>query len=77
MTGKKLRAFVDRIEGDKAVLLIGDREQHRVVLPVECLPDGASEGAILTVNLEYEPELTAEAFEKSQRLVRRLSNENK
>lgn len=77
MTGKSFRAFVDRIEGDKAVLLVGDEEQCKVILPVDCLPDGAREGAVLTVNLEYDPELTAEAFEKSQSLVRRLSNENK
>lgn len=76
MSGKSFRAFVDRIEGDKAVLLVGDREQYRVVLPIEFLPHGAGEGAVLTVNLEYEPQLTAKAFAESQRLLGRLSDEN-
>ena len=76
MTGRTLRAFVDRIEGDKAILLVGDREQHRVILPVEFLPDGAGKGAVLTINMEYEPKLTAKAFAESQRLLQRLRDQD-
>ena len=76
MTARSFRAFVDRIEGDKAILLVGEKEQHRVILPVECLPDDAREGAILTINLEYEPELTAKAFDEAQGLIRRLSDQS-
>ena len=76
MNGKSFRAFVDRIEGGKAVLLIGDREQYRMTLPVEFLPNGAGAGAILTVNLGYEPKMTAEAYAESQRLLERLNRQD-
>jgi len=76
MSGKSFRAFVDRIEGDKAVLLVGDREQHRVVLPVEYLPDGVGEGAILTVNLGYDSEMTAKAFAEMQGLLKRMRDQD-
>lgn len=76
MSSKSFRAFVDRIEGDKAVLLVGDKEQHRVILPVEYLPNGAGEGAILTVNLGYDSEITAKALADSLRLIERLSGQD-
>lgn len=43
------RAVVDRIEGDLAVLLVGDREEEHHV-PAARLPDGAGEGTWLLVS---------------------------
>lgn len=44
------RAVIDRIEGDDAILLVGDREQERRV-PADDLPKGAKEGSILDVRV--------------------------
>ena len=75
MITKEFRAFVDRVEGDKAVLLVGEKEEHTVVLPAEYLPEGVGEGAVLTLIVRYEPELTAEASEETRRLIRKLSSQ--
>lgn len=72
---KEFRAFVDRIEGDKAVLLVGDKQEATVIFPAAYLPDGVGEGAVLTIIVRYEPELTAEASEQVAGLIRRLSGE--
>jgi hypothetical protein len=44
------RAVIDRIVGDSAVLLIGDREEERSV-PVADLPEGANEGSHVEVRV--------------------------
>ena len=44
------RAVIDRIAGDWAVLLVGDREQERRVR-VDDLPEGAEEGSIVDVKI--------------------------
>lgn len=69
---KPIHAFVDRIEGDKAVLLIGENEEHSVVIPAEYLPEGAGSGSVLSIELRYEPELTAQAKDQVSDLIRRL-----
>jgi hypothetical protein len=44
------RAVIDRITGEWAVLLVGDKEQERRVR-VDDLPKGAEEGSILEVRV--------------------------
>jgi hypothetical protein len=44
------RAVIDRITGDSAVLLVGDREQERRVRASD-LPKGAKEGSIVDVRV--------------------------
>jgi len=44
------RAIIDRITGEWAVLLVGDREQERRIR-VDDLPDGAKEGSIVDVRV--------------------------
>ena len=44
------RAVIDRITGDWAVLLVGDKEQERRVR-VDDLPDGAKEGSVVHVRV--------------------------
>jgi hypothetical protein len=74
MIVKRIHAFVDRIEGDKAVLLVGENEEHTIVIPAEYLPEGAGSGSVLTVDLRYEPELTAQARDEVSDLIKRLRN---
>lgn len=45
------RAHVDRIEGDRAVLLVGADGRETVSLPVRLLPEGAREGSALDITL--------------------------
>jgi hypothetical protein len=47
----KTKAVIDRFEGDKAVLLVGE-EQDRLVVLRNFLPKGAKEGDWLKVDVE-------------------------
>jgi hypothetical protein len=47
------RAAIDRIEGEQAVLLVGEGERQ-VIVPVAALPPGARAGMWLKVRLENE-----------------------
>jgi hypothetical protein len=49
-------AFVDRIEGDTAVLLLGEEGRDTVNLPRAYLPAGAGEGTHLQLRLTVDPE---------------------
>ena len=75
MNIRKIRAFVDRIEGGKAVLLLGEDEKQSSIIPKEILPEGVGEGAVLTMMLQYEPELTSEATEEVRNLINKLSKQ--
>ncbi len=44
-----LRIVIDRIEGDRAVLAVGEES---VGVPLACLPTGAREGAVLTWSID-------------------------
>ena len=48
----KLRLFIDRVEGDIAVVLMGEDESVKVDMPVKWLPKGVKEGTILRVDCE-------------------------
>lgn len=74
--GKSLKAYLDRIEGDKAVILLGERHQHHVIIPVEYLPDGVSEGAVLSMIINIEAVLTRDAIKESSGLLFELAQES-
>jgi hypothetical protein len=54
--------FLDRIEGDVAVLILG--ESQEVKLPKSLLPSGAQEGEVLQLSLVRDPEATKKAQER-------------
>ena len=43
-----MKAVIDRIENGIAILLV-DRDEQRVELPIELLPEGATEGSWLKI----------------------------
>jgi hypothetical protein len=54
----KTKAVIDRFEGEKAVLLVGE-EQDRLVVLKSFLPKGAKEGDWLKVDVEDDRVLSA------------------
>ena len=63
---KSVRAYVDRIEDNIGVLLLGDKEQQPVDFPLAFLPKGIKEGMILHLNFvrdKEEEEATYRAVE--------------
>ncbi len=72
----RIRAVLDRYEGEKAVLLVGDDEAS-VAWPRALLPDGAKEGDVLWVALSVDEQATREAREEAEELLRQLLDANR
>ena len=66
-----MKAVIDRIENDTAVILFGDDE---VVLdvPLHQLPDGVTEGTWLRVNFLIDEHTTRDRIRKNKFLLERL-----
>lgn len=71
----KVKAVIDRFEGFKAVLLVGDGE-IQVVWPRENLPAGASEGDILKIAIAVDEEATRQARNEAEKLLTELLEKN-
>ncbi len=68
----KYKGLVDRFEGVRAVLLLGEEEREAVEIPKEFLPEGVKEGDILTFKIKIESRRTKEAKEKAADLIEKL-----
>ena len=66
-----MKAVVDRIEGDIAVVLIGDKEV-KLDVPISELPKGSKEGSWLKVYFELDPEGEKRQREKILNLINKL-----
>jgi hypothetical protein len=71
-----MKATIDRIEGELAVLLVGDG-RIKVNMPLALLPEGCREGDILNISLERDLEATRQAREKVSSLIEKLRNKGK
>lgn len=67
-------AVIDRFEGKKAVLLVGEAEKE-VVFPVSELPKGLNEGDYLKIDITYDKEATEAAQKEAAELLRELKGE--
>lgn len=66
----KVKAVVERFEGDKSVILLGGREKQLVVARRE-LPPGTKEGQRLKVNIENGVLVAAELDEEETATAKR------
>ena len=69
-----MKATIDRIEQEIAVLISCDDESVHMTLPAALLPAGSREGDIVTIMVERDDAATAEARERVSSLVERLGN---
>lgn len=70
-----VRAVVDRLEGSKAVLLVGDKEQT-VNFPKCFLPPATKEGQYLKINIEFDEVYTKQAEDEAAKLLADLKQQN-
>jgi len=70
-----VKAFVDRIEGDMAVLLVGD-EMDEINIPKRLLPPDAVEGSSLTLRFETNQESAAQRKRRIARLIEELGSQS-
>ncbi len=59
-----ISAYIDRIEGDLAVLLLGE-DMRKVNFPVSYLPENTGEGDYLKLELSYDREATEQAEQEA------------
>jgi len=73
----KLLVTVDKIESNKAVLLLREAERERPlgVFPLETLPAGIKAGDLLSLSFEKEEEETAAARQRIHTLHQTLKNQ--
>lgn len=65
----EIQTFLDRIEGDKAILL--DEEERQAIVPAAWIP-GAHEGQSVTLRIEDDPDREAEALAEAEALLAEL-----
>lgn len=71
-----IKAVVDRFEEEKAVLLIGDKEQ-KAIFPKEYLPQGICEGDYLRLVITYDRMATLAAKAEAEALLKDLQQNDK
>jgi len=67
----QIKAVIDRFEGDKAVLLLGEAE-IAVVWPRKLLPAGVKEGTIMQLRLTEDPAATRAARAAAAELLKEI-----
>jgi hypothetical protein len=67
-----MKAVIDRVEGELAVLLLGDKGEFKLNLPLSQLPEGCREGDVLNVSFERDPAATEQARERTSSLIDKL-----
>lgn len=68
-----ISAVIDRFEGDKAVLLLGD-EEKQVNFPAKFLPEEVTEGDYIKIDIAYDEEATKAAEEEAEALLKKLED---
>lgn len=71
----QIKAVIDRFEGKKAVLLVGD-EEVQVVWPCHILPGKVNEGDILRIDLQIDSEATVAAKAEAESLLKQILEKN-
>jgi hypothetical protein len=67
-----MKAVIDRVEGEFAVLLLGDEGEFKLNLPLSLLPAGCRESDVLNISIERDPEATSQAKERVSGLMEKL-----
>lgn len=67
-----MRAVIDRIEGNLAVLEIDGKTE--IIFPLKFLPSGSQPGNILNINISLNPNAEHRQKEKIKKLQEKLKN---
>jgi hypothetical protein len=71
-----MKATLDRIEDDMAVLLIRNDESIRLNVPLALLPEGCREGDILDITITGDTKATREAEARVSSLLQKLKSKS-
>ncbi len=71
-----MKAVIDRIEGELAVLLLGDKGEFKLNFLLSLLPDGCMEGDVLNISVERDLGATEKAKERVSGLMEKLKKKS-
>ncbi len=71
-----MKAVIDRVEGDLAVLLLGDKGEFRLNFPLSLLPAGCRESDILNISIERDVVGTEQTKERVTDLMEKLKKKS-
>ena len=71
-----MKAVIDRVEGELAVLLLGDKGEFRLNFPLSVLPAGCREGDILNISIERDLAATIQTKERVSGLMEKLKQKS-
>ena len=69
---KSISMVVDRIEDDRAALVLSDDEKVKLSLPIKVLPDGVKSGDHLEVTFKIDRKRTEEVAAEVEDLLEKL-----
>jgi len=72
-----MRAVIDRFEGNKAILLLGENEDVQVAWPRQFLPCEVQEGDILQFDFRIDTVATSFAKVEAEALLQQILDQNK
>jgi len=64
----KMKAVIDRVEGELAVVLIGEKGEFKLNIPLSLLPEGSRESDILNISIERDSFETQQVKKKCLRI---------
>jgi len=67
-----MKAVIDRIEGELAVVLMGETGEFKLNLPLSLLPEGCGEGDVLKISIERDPAATEQGKEQVSGRIEKL-----
>ena len=70
-----MKAVVDRIENNLAVVLFEDRKLE-INIPMELLPQNTKEGIWLNIDISIDQEKTSDMYQKNKDLLDRIKRKN-
>ena len=71
-----MKAVIDRVEGELAVLLLGDKGEFRLNFPLSLLPEGVKEGDIMSISIERDLAATEQTKERVSGLMDKLKKKS-
>jgi hypothetical protein len=71
-----MKAVIERVEGELAVLLLGDRGEFRLNFPLSLLPADCREGDILNISIERDLAATEQTKEHVTDLMDKLKKKS-
>ncbi|HEX8183112.1 MAG TPA: DUF3006 domain-containing protein [Blastocatellia bacterium] len=74
---KSNKAFIDRVEGDLAVVVLYDDDKVKFNLPRKYLPEGASEGDYLNITFAVDKESREAEKQKIDGLLKKLTGKKR